>query len=516
MSAGSVPWLLRHELRLAWRGGARSNRRLVAVMLLAAFVVLAVVAGLPLSYLLQRWTPSLTPSLALGLDAVLVLIVSLMLSQTISQAVETFYSRRDLDLLLSSPIPASRVLAVRCLSLAATTTATYLALLAPILLTIAVMGHPRWLNLFLVLVAAGLLATTFGLLAAMGLFALIGPRRTRTAAQMLAAFVGAAFFLAAQVFNFARDLVGARFAAVVEGWLDSGAFGPSSPLSWPARAALGEPGPALGLLAGAGGLFVLTVSVLGRRFADNAAAAVGRHAGRTPRSDRAGAGGFARTLTGTVVRKELKLLRRDPQLISQVCLRLLYLFPLLFLLWRSGGHGDGVAVSSLAAAVVFLTGQLAGSLAWVTVSGEDAPDLLAVAPAGAAPLRRAKALAALIPVGVVMAVPLAGFAVVSPWAGLVALAGCAAAACSAALLALWLGKPGARRDFNKRQSGSVLANLAEFVIGGAWSGATALAVAGSLWTLAPIAFAALLLAGLRRRALGDGGRAAPQGVGAPA
>jgi ABC-2 type transport system permease protein len=469
------------------------------LILAAGFVALALVGGLPLALFLETWTPTLTPGLALGLDVSLLLILTLMLSQTVSQAVETFYSRRDLDLLLSSPIPASRILAVRCLGLAVTTTATYAGLLAPILLVVAAFGHFRWLNLFPVLFATGLLATTLGLAAAMGLFAVIGPRRTRTAAQMLAAFTGAAFFLGAQVFNFARDEVGGQVTRVVEGWIISGAFDRGSPLSWPARAALGEPGPALGMLAASIVLFIGAVALLGRRFAHNAAAAAGAQAAKPARPATAASGGFASGVTGAVVRKELKLLARDPALISQIGLRLLYLFPLLFLLWQSGENGQGIAVPSLAAAVAFLTSQLAGSLGWVTVSGEDAPDLLAVSPSSPATLRRAKAFAAVIPVAAIMALPLLGFAVISPWAGLVALLGCTGAAFSAVLIALWVGKPAGRRDFNRRQTTSTLGNIAEFVAGGAWAAATAAGVAQSIWVLPPLVLLVLVLTVLRRR-----------------
>ena len=499
MTPASTPWLLRHELRLAWRGARGAGSRVTVIIVIAAFAGLALIAGVPLAMLMDRWSPTLTPGLVLGLDVSLLLILSLMLSQTISQAVETFYSRRDLDLLLSSPVPASKVLAVRCLALAAVTTFTYLALLTPVLLVLAGFGHVRWLNIYLVLLALGLFATTLGLVLAMLLFAGIGPRRTRTAAQMLAAFIGAAFFLGAQAFNFAREEMGDRVIALLQGWTSSGAFDASSPLSWPARAAMGEPAPALGMLAAAAAVFAITVRLLGRRFADNAAAAAGREAQRPAKAAKAGAGGFAKGLTGAVVRKELKLLARDPTLISQIGLRLLYLFPLLFLLWRSGDGGEGFAVPSLAAAVVFLTSQLAGSLGWVTVSGEDAPDLLAVSPAVPSRLRRAKALAGVLPVAAIMALPLAGFAVVSPWAGLMAAGGCAAAAFSAVLIALRMGKPGGRRDFNRRQNTSVLGNIAEFVIGSAWAAATAFAVAGSLWALPPALFALLLLARLGRR-----------------
>jgi ABC-2 type transport system permease protein len=266
VTAGSVPWLLAHELRLAWRGSGKGNRKLTIIMLGVVFLTLAAGIGGPLAtWVLPTWTPRVTPTLALGLDTALLLILSLMLSQTMSQAVEVFYARRDLDLLLSSPLPAWRVLAVRCIALAVTTSGTYLALVTPVVLTVALFGFVRWIAVY-----------PLGLLIATALFRLIGPERTRTTAQLLAAFVGAAFFLVAQGFNFARDELGDDYARIINGWLASGWFDAGAPLAWPARAALGEAGPALGLLAGAAGLFAVAIAVFGRRVAENAAAAAGR------------------------------------------------------------------------------------------------------------------------------------------------------------------------------------------------------------------------------------------------
>ena len=58
-------------------------------------------------------------------------------------------------------------------------------------------------------------------------------------------------------------------------------------------------------------------------------------------------------------------------------------------------------------AVVFLAGHLAGALAWLTVSTEEAPDLLATAPVRRRDVLWAKLQAALVPTAVIAAVPVA-------------------------------------------------------------------------------------------------------------
>ena len=78
-------------------------------------------------------------------------------------------------------------------------------------------------------------------------------------------------------------------------------------------------------------------------------------------------------------RKEWVLLLRDPWLASQSLMQLLYLIPPAIFLWRSYGETQG-ALIVLAPVLTMAAGQLGGGLAWLAVSGEDAPDLIASAP----------------------------------------------------------------------------------------------------------------------------------------
>jgi ABC-2 type transport system permease protein len=60
-------------------------------------------------------------------------------------------------------------------------------------------------------------------------------------------------------------------------------------------------------------------------------------------------------------------------------MQILYLVPPALLLWRNFGD-DLSGLLILVPVVVMASGQLAGGLAWLAVSGEDAPDLVASAP----------------------------------------------------------------------------------------------------------------------------------------
>ena len=107
---------------------------------------------------------------------------------------------------------------------------------------------------------------------------------------------------------------------------------------------------------------------------------------RPARGRRSVAASAAPRPSRTLRQKEWTLLLRDPWLVSQTLMQLLYLLPPALLLWRSYGEGTGALVV-LVPVLVMAAGQLAGGLAWLAISGEDAPDLVATAPVPRAPYR---------------------------------------------------------------------------------------------------------------------------------
>ena len=495
---GSIPWLLAHELRLAFR--ARSKRGNVTLIIVAVVIVVLMLAvGVPLALFLRFIPIRQTPGVLMTLDLILLAVFTLILSQTLASAVTGFYERGDLDLLLSSPLPPRRTLTVRAVAIAVTPLLWFATLTSIVVLPAAVLGQPRWLTAYPVLIALAMLASAAGMSLAMGLVGLIGARRTRTVGQLLAALIGAGFFLFGQLRNMLPDHGQGVFAGIMR-WADSGAFAPSAPLSWPARALLGDLAPLAAFAGGSALVFAGVVWGLGRRFASNASLAAGvtsgpaRPAGGRPRLQ-----GFEGGPNAALMRKELRLLLRDPTLLSQVLLRVLYVLPLGFALVRGayGPHHADLPFASggqitLTVAVVFVAGQLAGSLAWITICAEDAPELLACAPVDGSRARWAKLWAAMIPVGVLLTPLLFVLTWLMPWAGLCATAGAAASAVTAGLINLWFEKPASRRAFRGRRTGSVLAGVVEVLAGLGWGVTAGVAASGKLWFLALIPLAITL------------------------
>jgi ABC-2 type transport system permease protein len=216
------------------------------------------------------------------------------------------------------------------------------------------------------------------------------------------------------------------------------------------------------------------MAMFSARFADTAVsasahAASGRQGART-RTFRGGSRQQA------LRRKEFLLLRRDPWLISQTLMQLLYLVPPALLLWRSFAESSA-AIVLITPVIVMAAGQLAGGLAWLTISGEDAADLVATAPLSSSRLIRAKIEVVLIAIGVIFVPLVAALAFVSPLQAAVSAIGVAIAAASATSIQLWFRVQAKRSQFRRRQTSSRLATFAEAFTSIGWAASAALALA---------------------------------------
>jgi ABC-2 type transport system permease protein len=194
--------------------------------------------------------------------------------------------------------------------------------------------------------------------------------------------------------------------------------------------------------------------------------------------------------------KEWKLLARDQWLISQTLMQVFYLVPPAFMLWRGFGDGAGIPVV-VVPVLVMAAGQLAGGLAWLAISGEDAPQLVATAPVSESAVIRAKIEAVLCVVAVITAPIVLVLAIADPMLALVCLAGVAAASVSAVAIQLWFRSQARRSNFRRRQTSSKVATFAEAFSSICWAGAAGLLGAQSWWALTLGACALLVLMAAR-------------------
>lgn len=496
--AGSLPWFARHELRLAWRdflwlmtAGRKRRARSVALGFIVFAVFLHGIAALMLAPYRDLDAPPDTRLLT-TVTGMLVLAWSLMLSQAMESVTRAFYSRADLDLILSSPVAARRLFAVRIGAMAAAIVAMALVLAAPFIDVLAWRGGARWLGAYAVAVALAMVAVAVAVGLTVALFRVLGAKRTRLIAQIVAAVIGAAFVIGLQFAAIQSYGSLSRLAILQSDRVLRLAPRPASLFWWPARACLGD-----GLAAAAtliAGVVVLGAAILlfAPRFGDHAIAASGvsfTHARHKPRR-RFG----ARSPGQALRRKEWTLLLRDPWLMSQSLMQLLYLLPPAYLLWRSFGNGTA-APALLVPVLVMAAGQLAGGLAWLAISGEDAPELVATAPVAPARILRARTEAVLGAVTLVFAPLTLALLYAAPRAGLVAAGGICIAAATAVAIQFWFRAQARRSHFRRRQTSSRIATFAEAISSIGWAGTGALAAAGTWLAAVPAVITFAIVAG---------------------
>ena len=471
--AGSALWLLRHEVRMflygagfgGRRGAAkrRSNKLNILVWLAATALLhgfaFAIVAGVERNTAPQQ-------QLVMVATGIMAAALPMMLSSGLKASVEVLFTRGDLDLLLSSPLSSRSIFTVRLAGITVGIASVYLFFLSPLAHIGLVLGQFHWLAIYPGVLSMAAVTASLAMLLTLGLVRALGVRRTRAVAQVLGALSGALLFIVSQLYSTALRGVTDQAAGWLAPLLAPGApLGPDSMVWLPGHAVLGAPGPLLLMSLAGLAAFLLTVHFTHGFFVHGVQQAVSM-----VRSAQAPAGGirfdFGRSLARTVMIKEWRLIARDPQLISQVLLQLLYLLPMCALLFMKGPS----SLPGIASALAFLCASLAASLAWIIISAEDAPDLLLAAPCSQRTIRRAKLAAVAVPPLLVVALPLLWIALRSPLAGALAGLIVTAAVASAALIVLWCGRPSARSDFKARSKGNFFSNVLETLNAAAWAG----------------------------------------------
>lgn len=492
----SLTWFARHEGRLAWRDAlsmmtaGRPDRERRAWIWLGAFAI----ALHGIAYLLVRnfVTQEMRADLPtlIAVTASILLSGSAMLSQAMESVTRTFYSRTDLELILSAPVKAERLFAVRIGAMALSAAMLSILLMGPFIDVLIWRDGWRWLSAYGVLIAVSLTTTSLAVVITIKLFQWIGPRRTRLAAQITAAIVGGVFVIGLQTAAMFSSGTLSRLSVLQSESVLAHAPRLESALWWPAAAALGNFLDLAWVLAISILIFLAVTARYAPRFAGYVIAATS--VAQVTRQTRPDSGRF-RVLSpaSTLRRKEQLLIMRDPWLISQSLMQLLYLSPPALLLWHNYGSSGGAIV--LVPVLIMTSGQLAGGLAWLTISGEDAPDLVLSAPVSPMRLLRAKAEAVMQCIGIVFFPFIAVLLFISHQQAFYAAGGIAAAALSSIAIQLWFRAQAKRSQFRRRHTSSRIATLAEAIISIAWAGTGAVAVSGSTLWPASAGFALFLL-----------------------
>ncbi|HWJ99160.1 MAG TPA: permease [Xanthobacteraceae bacterium] len=498
-------WFAAHELRLAWRdalamltGGKRRRAYVAGIGIIGFVLFMHAMAFLGLRNVPDiGMNPSKTALVFISGSALLAF--ALMISQSMESVTRAFYTRSDLDLILSSPASARRLFSLRIVIMAAGSIMMALLLAGPFINVMAFWHGARWLSAYGVVLSMGAASAALAVGFTVALFRTIGARRTRLIAQVVAAIIGAAFVIGLQVGAILSYGNLSRFTFLQSDALAAHLPDVTSFIWWPARAMLGDIHALAIVFLISMALLFAAVVIFAPRFGDHALAAAGIAFERRRQS--AARDFRAQSQRRALRRKEWRLLARDPWLMSQTLMQILYLLPPAILLWRNYGEGAGALVI-LIPVLVMAAGQLAGGLAWLAISGEDAPELVATAPVPPGFIVRGKIEAVLGACALVFSPLIAAILFVSPMEALIASAGITVAVIAATMIQLWFRAQAKRSHFRRRHTSSRVATFAEAFSSISWAGTAALVASGSALALLPAATGVLVLAvarGLRPR-----------------
>ena len=503
--------LIRHEWRLTMRdfflvASKRKKRaapvvakpvgKLRRILPLIFMLVLLHAAGAVTYVLPRRWQD--TAATRFAVVAVLAFLLTWMLSYTMSRIVAAFHERRDLDLLLAAPVDPTLILAVRSLAIVGATTLTFGFFLYPIVDVGLVLGRWWLARVYLLIPLLAVLTTAVGLVVADGVVRLIGVRRARVGLQVFSALIGASMYFVSQARQFLPRETTTRMAE----WFtrSTRVDDAPAPVAFAAAIGRGDGWAWLALVVVSLGSFAAATRWSRRRFVEIA---------QTPDSvtkvvqpgrtviERRVAGGFGRGVFATLLIKEWRLILRAPQLISQVLLQLLYLMPLVFVAIRPGTVPSAWGPAAFTGGIVAVASTLATALAWLTVSAEDAPDLLAGSPCRRGLILASKLTAAALPPIAIVAVAAIGTAQRSPSSAAIVLVFGVLACTSASILAAAAPTGAKRSDFQHRHRGrgfSVIAEALQFLL---WAAAAGSAGGGEWLASVALTLVAMVMPAIR-------------------
>jgi ABC-2 type transport system permease protein len=476
----SLPWLLKYELLLLWRGMGGKKVIFISVtlgLLWLAFHVLAWFMLFGLNKGLQAGGIStLPPRVLVIIGLVFWSFFTISFSYSVAQSVSSLFTRGDMDLLLASPLKGRSILAVRALAVAISAALLPALMFVPFANVAPFAGMPKLLAMYPAVIAFGLLSAALAILLTMSLVKMLGVRRAKVTAQVMGAFIGAGAFLVSQAHNFLSSSTQAALSEWFKAESQIGGFlGPESVLWWPARAFMGDALPLFAFAVAGVGAFWFTVNLTFKRFITGTQETTTKRHKASTQPTAIHAQQFHRGLVSSLLWKEWKLILRDPHIISQTLLQVLYLVPML-VLGLSGKHASWLIIPGC----VILTAMLVGNIAWLTLAAEDAPDIIGTSPVPIEKMRHYKALAALIPVWALLLPLVLYWLIRDPLAALIlALCG-GAATISSAMCHIWNPRKGDRRDIKTRHKQNMITSLIESVSAFGWAG-VALCLGGYYW-----------------------------------
>lgn len=427
--------ILHNDLRLIWRGFRAGRWRSLGS---AGLIVLALLGAHGFAFLFMLPLHGTLPPLYI--ESVLWSIFGfLMLSAAMNHAISLLYERADFDLLLGSPVSPRAVLLARLASITIGALTSVAIFIVPLLNLAPFRISATYLWGWLVWLLLGVLTAAVGVGLTLSAVRWLGLRRARVTVQVLAALLGAVIFLATQV----PRMLPARQGRAFYQQLLNVAHHPAFTVL--GRAGRGEPLPLIGLVLATVGIATWAT----RRMAQTFIAGTQDASAITTRRRRTGAPyRWQEGLTRVTLRKDLRLIIRDPLLLAQVLPSAFYVIPALV------GFGRGSGLATIAPLTVMLMGQFSLLLTAVAAAGEEGWDLIHMSPSPEIRLRVAKMLAGMsLPVALGALLCLALGVLGHPWLALATLVTATAIAAGCSWLQVTDIRPTPRKDILRKRGG---------------------------------------------------------------
>ena len=456
-------YLLTHEMRINWRAlGFSLRMQIVLGLLMASYVAFGF--WFAATNIEEAIEPTLYWYIMILISSIAMLTFNL--SGAMRSTHNSLYEQADLELLLTSPASPQRVMMAKLAGISMSMLTFNVIFVFPLLIPIALVKNPKLLGLPILVIAIAVFSTCIGLGLTLLVVRILGARAARKAIQILAAVMAASVFIFSQLALHAEEGRKSGFQSLYDWFVDHG-IGANGFSSLLGKAGFGDP-LALGVIVGgAAAIFVFTTGALQQRFM-NSFQTAGNYGSPRKNKNQNIAQHFKSNFGWVIVKKELLLMTRDPALIFNLLLQLIFLIPLI--LGFAKITSLFMVIPGAAFLSVFGSGKLIGDITGIAITGEDTPDLLVVAPRTAKQILRLKLLAVLIMGGPLMLIIPLLLVFKSPSAALIALVFTVLAGMITAAIELKFSKSTTRRKFSGRKAGSTLANLlnlfASFFIGG--------------------------------------------------
>jgi ABC-2 type transport system permease protein len=489
----SLMRLMAHDVRLSLRLFSRkrmgphtpSDRGFVLGVSLAVGAFLCLIA-FGLAEVIAQYDVKTAPQSQIMLTGVSLILFLMMLAQALNRASQVFFTRGDFWLLLSAPIEVRKVLTMRALAMIIPVLGFWGVFLWPLSLMLMLIDGAHWGMIMPLIVAMALCAVAFAFILLSLLFLILGPQRTRMGAQILSVVMTIIAFLSLQYKTILPQHSADYVSDVLVGLSRAQQLNGEGLMWLPAHILLGDIRACAELLLVTILFFGVVMSVFGQGLARHVLQAI-NVASRAPaapmiaQKPKPFRGGIILSL----VLKEWRLIMRDPWLLGHILVQIIYVTPVGLMLWKSFFLGaESSAAASIAGLVPVLT--IIAGLAWITLSGEDAPHFIMTAPVSARMVRSAKLISAFAPVVVCVMPFCIAIAFISlSLAGLTFIGSlCAAVLC--VLINLWAQRPSPRRSFGYRHHGSIIANISETTVNYCTYFCVVAIIWRSIWGLVPL------------------------------